>query len=120
MTDEVSAFSLPTLFALQAICRPHAVPGVHLRRLEAAPVSKRGLAATCQPPLDPPRHRVVPSAEIGVGLTGLGFLFLMLGVLFFFDRGLLAMGNVSRATLLRPWQHSFLAPCAAPNRTQRR
>lgn len=34
-------------------------------------------------------------AEIGVGLTGLGFLFLMLGVLFFFDRGLLAMGNVS-------------------------
>lgn len=32
--------------------------------------------------------------KIGVGLTGLGFLFLMLGVLFFFDRGLLAMGNV--------------------------
>lgn len=34
------------------------------------------------------------AAEIGVGLTGLGFLFLILGVLFFFDRGLLAMGNV--------------------------
>lgn len=33
-------------------------------------------------------------AEIGVGLTGLGFLFFVLGVLFFFDRGLLAMGNV--------------------------
>ena len=32
--------------------------------------------------------------EIGVGLTGLGFLFLFLGVVFFFDRGLLAMGNV--------------------------
>lgn len=32
--------------------------------------------------------------KIGVGLTGLGFLFLMLGVLFFFDRGLLAMGNI--------------------------
>ena len=33
-------------------------------------------------------------AEIGVGLTGLGALLLFLGVLFFFDRGLLAMGNV--------------------------
>lgn len=34
-------------------------------------------------------------AEIGIGLTGLGFLFLFLGVLFFFDRGLIALGNVS-------------------------
>ena len=34
------------------------------------------------------------AAEIGVGLTGLGFLFFTLGVLFLFDRGLLAMGNV--------------------------
>jgi hypothetical protein len=33
-------------------------------------------------------------AEIGVALSGLGFLFLFLGMLFFFDRGLLAMGNV--------------------------
>lgn len=32
-----------------------------------------------------------------MGLTGLGFLFLLLGVLFFFDRGLLAMGNVRTA-----------------------
>ncbi len=30
-----------------------------------------------------------------MGLTGVGFLFTVLGVLFFFDRGLLAMGNVS-------------------------
>jgi hypothetical protein len=36
-------------------------------------------------------------AEIGVGLTALGMLFLFLGMLFFFDRGLLAMGNVSRS-----------------------
>ena len=34
-------------------------------------------------------------AEIGVGLTGFGFLFTFLGVVFFFDKGLLAMGNVS-------------------------
>lgn len=34
------------------------------------------------------------SAEIGVGLTGFGFLFTFLGVIFFFDKGLLAMGNV--------------------------
>eukprot|EP00887_Chlorella_sp_A99_P003235 scaffold9.g3235.t1 len=32
--------------------------------------------------------------KIGVGLTGLGFLFFFIGVLFFFDRGLLAMGNI--------------------------
>lgn len=32
--------------------------------------------------------------KIGVALSGLGFLFLFLGMLFYFDRGLLAMGNV--------------------------
>lgn len=39
--------------------------------------------------------------EIGVALTGLGALFLFLGMLFFFDRGLLAMGNVRFNYLLR-------------------
>ncbi|CAL5227607.1 g10609 [Coccomyxa viridis] len=32
--------------------------------------------------------------KIGIGLTGLGFLFLFLGVLFFFDKGLIALGNL--------------------------
>ena len=40
---------------------------------------------------------IVGSAEIGIGLTGFGFVLTFLGVLFFFDKGLLAMGNVSVA-----------------------
>ncbi|CAK9868081.1 unnamed protein product [Sphagnum jensenii] len=33
-------------------------------------------------------------AEIGIGLTGFGVLFTFLGIIFFFDKGLLAMGNI--------------------------
>jgi hypothetical protein len=38
--------------------------------------------------------RARSSAEIGIGLTCAGLLFLLFGVLLFFDKGLLAMGNV--------------------------
>ncbi|XP_057835814.1 vesicle transport protein GOT1 [Cryptomeria japonica] len=32
--------------------------------------------------------------KIGMGLTGFGVLFFFLGIIFFFDKGLLAMGNI--------------------------
>jgi hypothetical protein len=34
-------------------------------------------------------------AEIGIGLTALGLLFLFLGIILLFDKALLALGNVS-------------------------
>ena len=40
--------------------------------------------------------RLAPCAEIGIGLTGAGLLFMLLGMMMFFDKGLLAMGNVRR------------------------
>jgi hypothetical protein len=39
-------------------------------------------------------------AEIGIGLTGAGVLFMLLGMMMFFDKGLLAMGNVCHAASL--------------------
>jgi hypothetical protein len=35
-----------------------------------------------------------PEIEIGLGLTGFGIFFSFLGIIFFFDKGLIAMGNV--------------------------
>uniref|UniRef100_K1QFM2 Vesicle transport protein GOT1B n=1 Tax=Magallana gigas TaxID=29159 RepID=K1QFM2_MAGGI len=39
-------------------------------------------------------RRVKTCTEIGVGLAGFGIAFLFLGVLFLFDKGLLAIGNI--------------------------
>lgn len=39
-------------------------------------------------------------AEIGMGLTGFGVFFLFFGMILFFDKALLAIGNVSIAASL--------------------
>ena len=48
------------------------------------------------------------SAEIGVGLTGFGIVFIFLGVMLFFDRGLLAMGNVSYTAHVIQYHHPIV------------
>eukprot|EP00960_Hanusia_phi_P073844 768100-Hanusia_phi.AAC.5 len=56
--------------------------------------------------LEEPATLTPDCEEIGIGLTGMGLLFTMLGVLLFFDGGLLAVGNsapVPGRHVIDPW-----------------
>jgi hypothetical protein len=60
------------------------------------------------------------SRKIGFGLTAFGMLFTMLGVLFFFDQALLAMGNVSEiqshSSMFLPATNTRRCPPSTPAR----
>jgi hypothetical protein len=48
-------------------------------------------------------------AEIGLGLTGFGILFTILGMIMLFDKGLIAMGNVGSTELQAAKQPTALS-----------
>ena len=58
------------------------------------------------------KHYVPAFIEIGVALTTFGGLFMLLGVMLFFDGALLALGNV-RSILLLSIAYTYLSTSAS-------
>lgn len=55
-------------------------------------------------------YEISEQKKIGLGLLGFGFFFSILGVILFFDRGLLALGNIfclTAVAILLGWQSTW-------------
>ncbi|KAJ3675421.1 hypothetical protein LUZ60_004463 [Juncus effusus] len=55
-------------------------------------------------------YEISEMKKVGIGLIGFGIFFTFLGIMLFFDRGLLALGNLfflSGVGLLLGWQYMF-------------
>ncbi|XP_021888592.1 vesicle transport protein GOT1 [Carica papaya] len=55
-------------------------------------------------------YEISEQKKIGFGLLGFGFFFSILGVILFFDRGLLALGNIfclTAVAILLGWQSTW-------------
>ena len=65
-------------------------------QVRAASAARSLLPRAAPPPPTRSMYGIDDTRKIGFGLSAAGVLFTVLGVLLFFDRGLLAMGNVSK------------------------